>query len=136
MSPRKVIIIAAAVVVGFVGVTLCIRSVNRSLGADEASHKIGSLLATHGYILRLVGSPASITVQRDEPSRVERDWKSNRRDGFFTVTATGPKGTESLKAFWAEGTAGAIDVYAIYRTAPWKQDVLIWGTPRRDPLTS
>ena len=98
-------------------------------GGAKTFGRVAEVLKTHRFILDCVGSPVKEVQENDGPSEVSLA-SDGRRNGYYSVTITGPKGKELLKAYWCELPGGVVEVYAIYRTKDFAQDSLIWGAPR------
>ena len=100
-------------------------------GGEKTFLSVAGVLKTHIYILDRVGSPVRAVVQNDGPWKVSRALDGHRH-GYYSVTAEGPKGKESLKAYWRELPNGMTEVYAIYhyQTKAFTADELLWGAPR------
>jgi len=97
-------------------------------GGDRTFLGVVAVLEANSFVAGRVGSPVIAITKKAGPWRVSLA-QDGHRSGYYTVTVTGSKGKESLKAYWRELSDGRFEVYSIYKTELFKQDELLWGAP-------
>jgi len=100
-------------------------------GGEKTFVRVAAVMKTNSFIIGRVGAPVSAIAHDGGPERTVLG-TDGRRHGFYSVTASGPTGKETLKAYWCELPGDILQIYAIYRTKPWAQDELVWGASRTD----
>jgi hypothetical protein len=125
MKSRSILLIVAAFAVFLFVVAGLIRMIS---GGEKTFLNVVTVLKTNDFIIGRVGSPVIAVRKNSGPWRVSLT-EDKRRRGFYSVTVEGPKGKESLKAFWRELVDGSVEVYSIYKTKSPSQDELVWGVP-------
>jgi hypothetical protein len=120
------LILALIAVAVFTMAVILVRVVG---GGEKTFLPVAGILKTNSYVLSRVGSPVTAILQDVGPWRVDLELDGHRQ-GFYSVTAEGPKGREPLKAYWRELPNASVEVYALYRMKAWTQDELVWGEPR------
>jgi hypothetical protein len=125
MRRRTILLIVAAFAVVILVVSILGRIVS---GGDKTFLAVVAVIETNSFVAGRVGSPVIAVDKNDGPWRVLLA-QDGHRSGYYSVTVTGPKGKEALKAYWREISNGQFEVYSIYKTAPFAQDQLLWGVP-------
>jgi hypothetical protein len=127
MTKRTIFVIVACALVVFVAAVVLGGLVS---GGAKTFHSVATALENHNFIVGQVGTPVSIE-KNDGPWKVMLG-ADGRRHGYYSITASGSKTNEMLKAYWQELSGGSVEVYAIYRTQAWAQDELVWGVSKPD----
>ena len=123
---KKYLFIAALAAVIFVVAVIGSRKIS---GGDKTFAKVAAALKTNSFLLERVGSPVRNVEENGGPSEISLG-SNGLRYGYYSIEADGSKANESLKAYWRELPGGAVEIYAIYKTAPLKTDELLWGQPK------
>lgn len=127
MKSRTTILIVAAVAV----VILVVAGLGRAVsGGEKTFLGVVAVVKTNSFVVGRVGSPVIVVARNDGPWRVLLSG-GGLRSGYYSVTVKGSKGKESLKAYWRQLPDGRFEVYSIYKTAPYKQDDLLWSESGR-----
>jgi hypothetical protein len=126
MRGRTVISLAA---VGAVVVVIAVILVRVISGGEKTFLGVARVLKVHPFVLERIGAPVTAFDQNDGASEISLA-ENGLRDGNYSFTATGPKGTEYLRAYWREVSSGVYEVESIYGTKPFEQDRLLWARDR------
>ena len=123
MGGRTVISLAA---VGAVVIVIAVILVRVISGGEKTFLGVARVLRVHPFILERIGAPVTALDQNDGASEISLA-ANGLRDGNYSFTATGPKGTEYLRAYWREVSSGVYEVDSVYETKPFEQDKLLWA---------
>jgi len=78
------------------------------------------------FLIGKLGAPVKISWRKNDPWMVSTD-EQHLHSGYYTVNATGPKASDTLKIFWRETAQGSFEIVGISTTAPFKSDVELWS---------
>jgi hypothetical protein len=122
MNPKKLmgIAVAGAALIAVIAIVGPLIS-----GGERMFAKVSQAVLANEFIQDVAGKPPIHVRQNDGPSEVEID-TSGRRNGFYSMDLTGSNGMQALKVYWRESTNGAVELERVYRSAPFKSDVLLW----------
>lgn len=127
---RRAIITFVALPLAVIALTLVLILVNAISGGKKTFLKVANALQHQSYIVNWVGSPVKI-ARNHGPWKVSLD-PDGRRNGFYSITASGTKGHASLKVYWRELPNNSVEIDEIYWTKPMGQDDLVWRLFRPD----
>ena len=127
--PLSLILLAVLGFIAFVGMIELLG--RRISGGHQTFFAVSEALRTNSYIVGRVGSPVTSVTKNDGPEHAVLAARGHRY-GFYSVTASGRSTNSEFKIFWDQLPGSNVQVYAIYRTKLWADDVLVWGTNRPD----
>lgn len=115
------------VFVAIVGLTTFVTIFRHTMNDAEAYvAKLPPIAEENQFLIGQLGTPVKIFWRKNDPWKVSTD-EQRRHSGYYTVDATGPKASDTLKIFWRETAQGSFEIVGISRTAPFKSDVELWS---------